>query len=75
MDVSSFLQLITSGRAGKDIHAEMIIIEKNVKFQIDCGSTVNLIPESVIADTEIKPTMKSLIMWNKSEIKRLIPVN
>ena len=57
------------GRAGKDIHAEMIINEKPVIFQIDCGSTVNLISESVIKDTEIKPTVKSLIMWNKSEIK------
>ena len=48
-----------SGRAGKDIHAEMIISEKTVK----------LIPELVVKDTEIKPTVKSLIMWNKSEIK------
>jgi len=51
-----------SGRARKDIHAEMISNEKTVKFQIDCGSTVNFIPESVVKDTEIKPTVKSLIM-------------
>ena len=44
-------------------------MKKTVKFQIDCGSTVNLIPDSVIKDTEIKPTVKSLIVWNKLEIK------
>jgi len=33
-----------------------------VKFEIDCGSTVNLIPESVVKDTEIKPTVKYLII-------------
>jgi len=47
----------------------MIINEITVKFQIDCCSTVNLIPESVVKDTDIKPTAKYLIMWNKSEIK------
>jgi len=38
---------------------------------MDCGSTVNLIPGLVVKDAEIKPTVKSLIMWNKSELKPL----
>ena len=60
-----------SGRAGKDIHAETIINEKTVKLRMYCGSTMNLILKSVIKDAEIKPTIISLIMWNKSELKPL----
>ena len=44
-------------------------MKKILKFPIDCCFTMNLIPESVVRDTEIKPTVKSLIMWKKYEIK------
>ena len=53
----------------KEIHAKMFINKKPVEFQIDCGSSINILPEVFIDGHEITPTTKTLIMWNKTELK------
>ena len=48
------------------IFAEMCIDRKGIKFQVDCGASVNLIPVHHIGDAEVSPPTKVLQMWDKS---------
>lgn len=50
----------------KELHAEMIYDQKPVVFQIDCGSTVNLIPRKYIPDVPLEKCDNILSMWNKT---------
>ena len=54
----------------------MNIKGSNVNFQVDCGSTVNVLPletyRTVTHDNKLenlKPTSVTLLMFNKSELK------
>ena len=51
------------------IYANMIIDKKVVKFHIDCGATVNVLPSKYVNACDIKPTKRILQMWNKTEFK------
>ncbi|XP_028411114.1 uncharacterized protein K02A2.6-like [Dendronephthya gigantea] len=54
----------------KEIYAKMLVNSKPVKFHIDCGATVNVLPLKHVQNKEkIKPTDRVLQMWNKSELK------
>jgi len=53
----------------REIHARMIINRKPVSFQLDCGASINILPEMFVGDHEVTPTTKTLIMWNKAEVK------
>ena len=53
----------------REIYAEMLIDGKPVQFQVDCGASINIIPEELIGNQEVSPTTKTLIMWNKTEVK------
>ena len=53
----------------KEIYAEMILGGRPVRFHIDCGATVNVLPAKYVESKEIKSTKKVLQMWNKSELK------
>ena len=54
----------------KEIHAELMIADKTATFQIDCGASVNIIPNTLIDQTTtIERTNKTLQMWNHTEIK------
>ena len=48
------------------IFAEMCIDRKRIKFQVDCGASVNLIPVHHIGDAEVSRPTKVLQMWDKS---------
>ena len=52
-----------------EIYAEMILGGRPVRFHIDCGATVNVLPAKYVESKEIKSTKKVLQMWNKSELK------
>ncbi|XP_028415785.1 uncharacterized protein LOC114539358 [Dendronephthya gigantea] len=55
----------------KEIYAKMLVNSKPVKFHIDCGATVNVLPLKHVQNKEkIKPTDRVLQMWNKSEISQ-----
>lgn len=53
------------------IFSEMPIDDKPIKFQVDCGSLINILPKEVIGDSNLAPTSKTLIMWNKTEVMPL----
>ena len=48
------------------IFAEMCIDRKRVKFQVDSGASVNLIPACHIGEAELSRPTKVLQMWDKS---------
>ena len=54
---------------GKEVHAEMLIDKKLVKFQLDCGASVNLLPIKYIGNREIIPCNRTLVMWNGTKVK------
>lgn len=58
-----------SKRQSDRIYAEMLIKNHPVKFQVDCGATVNVIPKKYIQNEVLSPTPRVLQMWNKSEVK------
>ena len=58
-------------KSEKQIFAKMLVDLKPVKFQIDSGASVNLIPRNLAGDVEITPTEKALLMWNSTEMKPL----
>lgn len=53
------------------IHAIMRVNLKPVRFQLDSGASVNLINKRHIGNTKITPSDKTLLMWNKSQVKPL----
>ncbi|CAG2219480.1 unnamed protein product [Mytilus edulis] len=60
----------------KRINAIMNVQNKQVKFQLDCGSTVNVLPtkdyKKIFNDKELvqlKPSNQTLVMFNKTETK------
>ena len=61
---------ITSGYP-KEIYAMMEIDNKAIRFQIDCGASINVITQDLIGDCALTPTNKALLMWNKSEVTPL----
>lgn len=55
--------------AEREIFAQMLINEKPVKFHIDCGTTVNVLPIKYVNAKDIKASKCVLQMWNKTELK------
>jgi len=53
----------------REIYAKMLINEKPIKFHIDCGTRVNVLPSKYANKEDIKPTKRVLQMWNKTELK------
>ena len=51
-----------------EIYTQMLINEKPIKFHIDCGATVNLLPAKYVNKEDIQPTKRVLKMWNKTEL-------
>ena len=56
-------------RHAKEIYAEMLIDDRKVNLQIDCGASINIIPVKHATGHEIQPTTKTLRMWNGSQVK------
>lgn len=55
----------------KETYTEMLIDDKSIKFQIDSGSSINILPKDAIDNYDLAPTKKTLIMWNKTEVTPL----
>jgi len=55
----------------KAIYTEMFVDKTEVKFQVDSGASVNVIPVSFVADKKLEPTTKTLQMWNDTTLKPL----
>ena len=59
-----------SGHA-REIYTEMIVNEKKIKFQIDCGASINIINRCHTTGSHITPSNKTLKMWNGADLKPL----
>ena len=51
------------------IYCEMLINDKPVRLQIDCGATVCILPKRYLKNLEVRPEIVNLQMWNKSSVK------
>ena len=61
-------QIVTS-KNKKSIFAEMEIGANPVRFQVDCGATVNIPPKKYVGSNKIEKTSKVLQMWNRDKLK------
>ena len=43
----------------------------DVRFQLDSGTDINTICQKLVKKSQVKPTSKKLIMWNKSKLTPL----
>ncbi|KAL6471864.1 hypothetical protein MHYP_G00205140 [Metynnis hypsauchen] len=65
-------QLEGRSKFGKQVFATMLIGEKPVKFQLDCGASCNIIPIQLLnQDTQLEKTKQVLVMYNKSTLNPL----
>ena len=53
----------------KEVYAKMLVKGNPIKFHVDCGATVNVLPMKYLAGENIEPTDRTLQMWNKTELK------
>jgi len=61
--------IISSVTSKSLIYAEMVIKDELVKFQVDCGASVNIIPRRYIGNQDISAPTKVLQMWNETKKK------
>ena len=60
-----------NSRLPKKIFSEMLIDDKPIKFQVDCGLSINILLKKVVGNCSLAPTSKTLIMWNKTKVMPL----
>lgn len=70
------VQEVHSVNKKKKITAQMIVNGKTVQFQLDCGSSVNILPETLYMQLckdheDLTETNMTLVMYNKTETKPL----
>ena len=53
----------------KAVFAEMLVQQKPVRFQIDCGASANILPSKYVEDMDLEPCSESLVMWNGTKVK------
>ena len=62
---------VTQPNYPKEIYTEMVVDRKHVKFQVDSGASVNVIPAKFVADKKLEGTTKTLQMWNDTTLQPL----
>ena len=77
VDVKDYVGTVSTDRYPKKLHATMVLPgATEVNFQLDCGATVNVLPQSVYAtlprDTgKLETANSTLVMFNKTELTPL----
>lgn len=57
---------------GRQLFATMLLGDKPIRFQLDCGASCNIIPVHLLnPDTKLEQTQQVLVMYNKSTLKPL----
>ncbi|CAE1266825.1 unnamed protein product [Acanthosepion pharaonis] len=46
----------------------MMLEKRKVKFQVDCGATINVIPQKYVRNTYLQPSTTKLKMWIGTEL-------
>ena len=64
-----FFYWMTPSVSEPEIYAQMLINEQLIKFRIDCGVTVNVLPIKYVNKEDIHLTKRVLQLWNKTELK------
>ena len=52
-----------------EVCAKMLVRGQPIRFHVDCGATVNVLPIKYLTGEKIIPTDRTLQMWNKTELK------
>ena len=72
------LQVESTARYQKRLYAKMKVNNKEIRFQIDCGATVNVLPKEMYIKafqdpdlTKLRPANTTLIMYDKSHVNLL----
>ena len=53
----------------KAVFAEMLVQQKPVRFQVDCGASANVLPCKHVEIMDLEPCSQSLVMWNGIKVK------
>lgn len=53
----------------KAVFAEMLVQQKPVRFQVDCGAIANTLPHKHVENVDRAPCSQSLVMWNGTKVK------
>ncbi|PFX14360.1 Retrovirus-related Pol polyprotein [Stylophora pistillata] len=53
----------------KAVFAEMLVKQKPVRFQVDCGASANILPHKHVENVHLAPCSQSLVMWNGTKVK------
>jgi hypothetical protein len=53
------------------IYCDMLVNGQNVRLQVDCGATVNVLPKKYCEGQDIRPESVNLRMWNGSTLQAL----
>ena len=52
------------------VFAEILVIKQRpVRFQIDCGASANILPLKYAEGEELAPCLQTLVMWNGTRVK------
>ena len=62
---------VTHATYPKEIYTEMVVNKRHMKFQVDSGASVNVIPVRFVADNNLQRTTKTLQMWNETTLNPL----
>ena len=54
------------------IYAEMELKDRNVKFQVDCGATVNVISQKYVSEESLEKSDTKLTMYNKTTLRPIV---
>lgn len=73
-DSADFVFQVKNGRLerqGKVVFCHFKVGKQTVKFQIDSGASVNLLPRRLVPNKTLTPTDTQLMTWNNSKITPL----
>lgn len=78
IEVKEMVNALTSSRSPNKVFATLLVNGNQEKFQLDSGSTVNIMTDETVLKlcgqnglSELEETPVTLVMYNKSEVKPL----
>ena len=69
IDLEEIIVVRVQAVMDKTVFAEMLVQQKPVRFQIDCGASANILPPKYLKTVDIEPCFQSLVMWNGTKVK------